>query len=128
MTTTAMRQPRVANSGHAPARTFALTDITVDAKPTPKRYGLHAKPGWGKTSFAAQAPKPVFLQTKGETGLETLIESRQLPPTAHLPEILNWGDLLSAVKFLRTEPHEFKTLVIDTMPGAERLCYEFVCE
>lgn len=126
---TAMRVPRPAGPGSsAAAKVFSIADIQAEAKTSARRYGLHAKPGWGKTSFGAQTPKPIFIQTRGETGLDTLIQSGQLHPTPHFPEINTWGELTAAIRFLRTEEHEFKTLVIDTLPGAERLCYEYVCE
>jgi hypothetical protein len=89
---------------------------------------MHSPPGFGKTSILAYSPKPVFLMTKGETGLLSLINSGQLPPTSHLPEMQSWGDLIAAIRFLRTEKHDFKTVVLDTANGAERLCHEYVCQ
>jgi AAA domain len=73
------------------------------------------------------APKPIFLQTRGETGLETLIEANQLPETSHFPEIMEWSSLLQAIDLLTESPHDYKVLVVDTVNGAERLCHEHVC-
>lgn len=120
-------QPSGLGSVAVSGKVFSLSDVSTKDKPLPNRYGIHALPGFGKTSIAAYAPKPIFLMTKGETGLTALIDSGQLPPTPHLPEIENWGDLLAAIRFLETEPHEFKTLVIDTLGGAERMMHEYVC-
>lgn len=111
-----------------PPRQLKLSDISGKGSGLPNRYGLHAVEGWGKTSFGAKTPKPVFIQTKGETGLETLIDSGRLPETSHFPECLNWEELLSSVEMLITDQHDYKTLVIDTVNGAERLCHEFVCQ
>src|SRR4051794_21872097 len=66
--------------------------------------------------------------TRGETGLTTLIDAGRVPETPHFPEIANWPDLLSAVEAIRTEPHEYRTLVLDALNGAERLCHEHVCD
>lgn len=104
-----------------------LAKIRATSDNLPNRYALHALEGFGKTSFGAQCPKPIFIQTRGETGLDTLIQAKQLPETPHFPEITAWDDFLAAVRGLRDDAHEFKTLVIDTINGAERLCYEFVC-
>lgn len=93
----------------------------------PNRYALHAVEGWGKTSLAAQFPSPLFLQSKGETGLETLIQNGQLPETPHLPEIETWQDFLNTLDWLRSADHSFKTLICDSMNGFERLCHEEVC-
>ena len=130
------RAPRAPSSGPAAAvatqspvaRVFSLQDVTSKSKSTPNRYAFYAGVGFGKSSFAAYTPSPIFLMTRGETGLVKLIESGQLPETPHLPELNTWADLLAAVKFLRTEEHSFKTLVLDTANGAERLMYEYVCE
>ena len=93
----------------------------------PGRYVLYGPEGWGKTSFGAYAPKPVFVQTKGETGLETLIDSKQLPETPHIPgEVETWSKLLEVVAWLTTSNHDYKTLVVDTLDGAEQLCFEHV--
>lgn len=93
----------------------------------PNRYILHAVEGWGKTSFAAQTPRPIFLMVR-DTGLETLIENGQIGETPHFPPIETWDDLLAALETLRTEQHEFRTIVIDVLNGAERLCHEHVCQ
>lgn len=125
---TAVRAPRPMGSGTVPAKKFSLSDIQSKSEATPNRYGLHAREGWGKTSFGAQTPKPIFLQTRGETGLDTLIANHQLPETPHFPEIQSWEDLKEAIRILTHEEHPYRTLVIDTVNGAERLCYEHVCQ
>ncbi len=110
----------------APTQRLSMSQVSTAGNKLPNRYGLHGLEGWGKTSFAAQFPKPLFIQTRGETGLETLIDSNRLPPTAHLPEIMTWADLRSAVRMVAQEKHDYRTLVVDTANGAERLCFEFI--
>lgn len=89
---------------------------------------LHGVEGIGKTSFAANAPKPIFLMAKGETGLETLIDSGRLSDVPHLPELMSFQELLSAIEWLTTSEHDYKTVVLDTANGGERLCHELVCQ
>lgn len=129
------RAPRTPSSGPAAtvqqspaAKVFSLADVSSKAKITPNRYGCYGPIGYGKTSLFAYAPSPIFLMTRGETGLLKLIESGQLPETSHLPELLSWSDVLAAVSFLRTSEHTFKTMVLDTANGAERLMHEHVAE
>jgi hypothetical protein len=83
--------------------------------------------GWGKTSFGAQAPKPIFIQTGGETGLETLIDAGRLPEVPHFPAVQTWEELLGVIETLTVEDHPFRTAVIDTMNGGEALCHQFIC-
>lgn len=71
---------------------------------------------------------PLFLQMKGETGLETLIGAGQLITTPHLPEITTWVDLTDTLNWILESDPAYKTLVIDALSGAERLCHEHVCQ
>lgn len=108
---------------------FDLSTITGAGSKLPNRVAFHAVEGFGKTSFAAQAPAPLFLMARGETGLTTLIEAGQLPETPHIPEeISSWTELLRILEALRTQEHPHKTIVLDTLNGFERLCHEHVCE
>jgi AAA domain len=89
---------------------------------------LHAVEKWGKTSFGAMTRKPIFIETRQETGLETLLDNGRLPDTPHFPECKTWEELRGMIETLIVEPHEYKTLIVDTMNGAERMCHEFVCQ
>ncbi len=106
---------------------MSLASVRTDGGGLPNRYILHATEGWGKTSFGAQCPNPVFIQSKGETGLQTLIQANRIKATPYFPEAQTWEDILGCVEVLRNEDHSFQTLVIDTLNGAERLCHEAVC-
>jgi hypothetical protein len=66
--------------------------------------------------------------TLNETGLLTLVDACQLPKTPYFPPVQTWEELLSAISALINEPHDHRTLVIDALGGAERLCHEYVCE
>lgn len=83
--------------------------------------------GVGKTSFAAAAPRPYFLMARGETGLETLIDSQRIGETAHAPEIKTWPEVMDVLESLRTEDHKYGTVVLDALSGFERLNHEHVC-
>ncbi len=111
-----------------PINRVDLSAIRSEGAGLPNRYILHGVEGWGKTSFGAKFPKPIFIQSRGETGLQTLIDANQLPPTAHFPESSAWENVLGIVESLTVGEHEYKTLVIDTLNGAERLCHEYVCQ
>ncbi|VTT98774.1 Putative uncharacterized protein OS=Magnetospirillum magneticum (strain AMB-1 / ATCC 700264) GN=amb0352 PE=4 SV=1: AAA_24 [Gemmataceae bacterium] len=106
----------------------SLADVRTASSGQPNRVILHGVEGVGKTSFASRAPRPVFLMTSGETGLDTLINAGQVPETAHFPELRTWKDLRAALAALQDEPHDFRTLALDTLNGAERLCHEYVCQ
>jgi hypothetical protein len=123
--------PRAASS-RQPANAMqikrpSLSEITGKGSGLPNRGVLHAVEGWGKTSLGSHMAKPIFLETKGETGLETLIDAGRIGDIPHFPETQSWEDLTGAIETLTIEDHEYKTLVIDTLNGSERLCHEYVC-
>jgi hypothetical protein len=110
-----------------------LSRVSKSAPPQPYRMYLYAQEKFGKTSWAAFAPKPIFLMTQGETGLLDLIDFGQVPETAHLPPsaenpngFTDWLDLEAAVRAVADEPHDYQTLVIDTANGAERMLAQHV--
>lgn len=104
-----------------------LDRVTSAAASQPSRVYLYAAEKWGKTSWAAQAPRPIFLMTAGETGLLDLINYGQIGATPHFPEdIKSWPELLAVVRSVASEPHDYQTLVIDTANGAERLLADHV--
>lgn len=129
MNASTARTPRPTASGSVvAAKVFTNADIVTKSEALPNRWGIHAGQGFGKTSIAAFAPSPIFIQTRGETGLDTLISAGQLPETPHFPEAQTWADLVAQIRFLRDGEHSYRTLVLDTLNGAERMMHEFVCE
>lgn len=84
----------------------------------PVRVVLYGADGVGKSTFASQAPNPIFLCA--EDGTARL-------DVARLPEPGTWSDVLESVKALTFEAHEYKTLVIDTLDWLEPLCWREVC-
>lgn len=109
-----------------PAKSLSLSDITSKGSGLPGRYIVYGPEGCGKTSFGAQFPNPLFVQTKGESGLDALIDSGRLHDTAHLPECQSWKELLSILNDIANGDHSYQTLVIDTLNGAEPLCHDVV--
>lgn len=107
----------------------SIHNVRKTSRKLPNRVLLHAQQKWGKTSFAAMAPSPIFLYTRGEDGLDTLIKSGQLPDTAQFDQAATeWKHVGFALKDLIHEEHDFKTLVIDTINGLERLCIEHLIQ
>lgn len=103
-----------------------LSSITSTGNKLPARIIIHAVSGWGKTSLAAMFPDPIFIEARGETGLETLIDAGQLPETPHFPEIMTWEEILKAIQELTNDEHSYQTVVFDTMDCTERLCHDYV--
>lgn len=78
---------------------------------------LYAPPKLGKTTFASRAPNAIFFEC--EPGLNHL-EVFKVPT-------YKWEDFLEACKLVAKGDHQFKTIVIDTVDNAFKMCSEFVC-
>ena len=87
--------------------------------PKPPRIIIHGDPGIGKTTFSVCAPAPVVIQTEDGLG--------NLDATA-FPLANSFSDVMGALQSLYTEPHEFKTLVIDSLDWLEPLIWKHVCD
>ena len=105
-----------------------LSDIVSTPRKLPSRIAIHAPEKWGKTSFAAQAPKPIFQCTRGEDGLNTLMNNGLLSQIPHFPTPAeDWQEIRMNVQRLIINEHSYQTFVLDTANGAERLDQEHVC-
>lgn len=129
MATQAAPRQTMPGSTKPPTRKLSLAEITTAGSKLPGRYLVYGPEGSGKTSFGAMTPNPIFVQTKGETGLDTLIDANRLGKVPHFPgDLQTWEELRSAVDALMNEEHKHKCLVIDTINGAEKLCHKFTCD
>ncbi|MEE0404756.1 ATP-binding protein, partial [Megasphaera elsdenii] len=85
----------------------------------PQKVVIYGPEGIGKSTFAAQFPKPLVIDTEGST---SHLEVDRLPrPTS-------WQMLKQYIKDLKGDTMGYHTLVIDTADWAERLCEEAICQ
>lgn len=88
-------------------------DLKKLARPTGQRpiiVTLFGEGGMGKTTLAAMFPSPVFIRT--EDGTASLQGNDQV---ALFPIASKCSDVLAQIESLATQPHDFKTLVIDSI-------------
>lgn len=79
---------------------------------------VYGPEGIGKSSFAAQFPEPVFIDTEGSTGHMNV---------ARLPKPTSFTMVMEEIKYIRDNPSVCRTLVIDTADWAEQLCISQFC-
>jgi len=79
---------------------------------------LYGTQGIGKSTWAANAPKPIFIPT--EDGLGE-IECDKFPVAAC------FEDVMKALSDLYTDKHTYQTVVIDSLDWLERLIWTDVC-
>ena len=96
-----------------------MQSVTHGLTPRPPRAIIYGTQGVGKSTFAASAPDPVFVQV--EDGLGQI-------DTAKFPLARSVKDVIDQLTAVRDEPHNFQTLVIDSLDWLERLIWDKVCK
>lgn len=79
---------------------------------------IYGPEGIGKSTFAAQFPDPLFIDTEGST--KNMDVARMDKPSS-------WTMLKNQIAYIKANPAVCKTLVIDTIDWAEKLCVEDIC-
>ena len=97
---------------------ISLAQLNRVSAPKPPRILIHGVAGVGKTTFAAGASRPVFIQT--EDGLGTL-------DAAHFPLAQTFEQVLEALVALYSEAHDFQTVVVDSVDWLEPLVWAKAC-
>lgn len=92
-------------------------------KERPQKGVIYGPEGVGKTTLANDMPSPLFIDA--EQGSDHLDLDRV--------EVDTMGDIREVVKFLKSDAHEYKTVVLDTIDWIEKrlikeLCAEFKAE
>jgi hypothetical protein len=95
-----------------------VSKIERGKKPKPPRILPYGPEGIGKSTFGSQAPSPIFVQT--EDGAD-LIEADKFPLAT------SYEDVSQALGDLAAEPHDFETVVLDSLDWLERLIWDQVC-
>lgn len=95
-----------------------LAQIQRGKQPQAPRLIVYGTEGIGKSTFASQAPKPIFLQT--EDGLSEIDCDRFLLART-------FDDVIDSLNSLLTEEHDYQTVAIDSLDWLERLIFDELC-
>jgi len=102
-----------------PKRPSMLNQITTRKRRRPVFGVLYGPPGVGKSTFASEAPEPIFVPC--ERGLDQITTAKFPTPK----DLFEFGSYLKAIE---EEPNDYKTLVIDTGDALELLINDAVCD
>jgi hypothetical protein len=95
-----------------------LSRIQRGRQPMPPRIVLYGTEGIGKSTFASQAPAPIFVPT--EDGLSEIDCER-------FPLAKTFEDVIAALSALEAEQHDYQTVVLDSLDWLERLVWDTLC-
>lgn len=93
-------------------------EITRGKLKTAQKVVVYGPEGIGKSTFLAQFPDVLFIDTEGST---------KHMDVARLPKPSSFTMLLEEIKYVKSNPSVCKTLAIDTVDWAEQLCVEDIC-
>jgi len=91
---------------------FDLNSIKKGKTIHAPRIFLYSTHGIGKSTFAANAPEPIFICT--EDGLGSI-------STSSFPLAKSSADVMAAIKTLYAEEHPYKTVVLDSADWLENI-------
>ena len=93
-------------------------NITSGVIASAQKVVVYGPEGIGKSTFASQFPRPLFIDTEGST--KKLNVQRFDKPSS-------WPMLMEQVRYVVDNPTVCGTLVIDTIDWAEQLCIAHIC-
>lgn len=85
----------------------------------PRKILLYGEHGVGKSTWANQSPKPIFIDVEG--GLDDIDCDRTM-------RIRDWGQLYAECLFFAEGQHDYRTICIDTLDWAESLLHKSIVD
>jgi hypothetical protein len=95
-----------------------LNSIQRGQQSMPPRILVYGTEGIGKSTLAANAPNPIFIQT--EDGLGEITCDK-------FPLATTFDDVVAPLNELAVSDHTYQTVVIDSLDWLERLIWDAVC-
>jgi hypothetical protein len=99
---------------------MSLANVKTGRIATPLREIVYGFDGVGKTAFAADAPKPIFLSARADGTTERRVD--------RFPVAKSIEDVGDAIRFLGEDKHDYQTLVLDDADWLEPFIWEKVCK
>lgn len=96
-----------------------LDKVQTGVVEQPAMLMLYGTEGVGKTSFAADAPKPIFCDLESGTNFLNV---------ARFPKPESFTQVLQYIQELASTDHEYKTFVVDTLDALEALNWDEICK
>lgn len=97
--------------------TFDLSSIAVRRNTLPPRLVVYGTDGIGKSTFAADAPSPVFIPT---------VDGEPLAGLPQFPIVTAFPQIIDALRTLAKGDHTFRTVILDSLDAMERLIHAWV--
>lgn len=100
-------------------RRMRLDSVSSGVQKEPHRILIYGVGGIGKSTFASEAPAPIFLDTQDGTGHL---------PAKRFPRPNTWDDVLDSINELIEQKHAYETFAIDLLDDLEALIWSSICK
>ena len=94
-----------------------MFSVKSTRRETPVRVLIHGKGGLGKSTFAANAPRCIFITS--EDGLD------KIDALAVEPFPTTWEQMLAQIDYVGTL--DYRSIAIDSLDWFEPMCHQYVC-
>ena len=96
---------------------ISLASVARNVVARPPRIMVYGGHGLGKTTFGAGAPSPIFIPTEDGLGV---LDVPAFPLATSLTAIME------AIGALYAEPHDYQTVVVDSLDWADDLIWQAI--
>lgn len=93
---------------------FSLSNVITTPAQQPPRIIFYSPEGVGKTTWAAAAPRPIFIQTEKGQGR---LKIKACPLAQSFSEVVGW------IGAILRDKHNYQTVVLDTLSRLEQLIH-----
>jgi hypothetical protein len=100
---------------------FDLSQVTTGRVDRPPRIILLGTEKIGKSTFASEAPNPIFMPINGEEGIDDM-------DCHKFPVVSTYEQMKEFINSLIQQDHQFQTLVIDSSSTLEPIIFAHVCQ
>lgn len=90
-----------------------------------RSFVFYGRSGTGKTTLAGSFPSPILLLDMDDKGTDSI---HDLGDDVQVYDIKEWEDLEITYWWLKKNPGRYKTIVIDTMTGAQDMALKKILE
>lgn len=97
--------------------TFDLNGISITTHTQPPRLVVYGTDGIGKSTFAADAPSPVFVPTADGVPIAGM---------PAFPVVTSFPQIIDALRALAKGEHTYRTVILDSLDAIERLIHAWV--
>lgn len=96
---------------------ISLQSIQTGISANPPVITIHSDTGIGKSTFAANAPNPIFIPTENSLGKL---------PVARFPVCGTYEDVMNSTSVLLNDKHDYLTAVYDTLDWLEPMLWNYL--